>query len=99
MFGRMTPEEQEAFDAQRAKHKIATDKYQLERDVKRPHSTTESRYVSRAYNIWDKKKFGGIRHYFWWVVHNTVVHPMLGIAPCQLTFKMHDWASRKLNGK
>lgn len=95
----MTEEEKKAMKLSWVKRKKATDKYNLNNDVQRPNSTTESRYVSRAYNIWDKKNLGTIRHYFWWIVHNSVVHPLLGLVPCVVTFKLHDWASRKLNGK
>jgi hypothetical protein len=89
----------EEYDAVRARWKKERIERELQQDIGRPHSTTESRYISRAHNIWDTRRFGGIRYYFWWVIHNTVVHPVLGLVPCRLTFKWHDWASRKLNGK
>ena len=37
------------------------------------------------------------RHRAWWVVHNCIAHMVLGIAPCQTTFRFHDWTSRRLN--
>lgn len=92
----MADEEWEVYRAKMLKELDAQD---LQTDIDRPYSTTQSRYASRAYNIWGTRRLGGIRHYFWWVVHNSVVHPLLGIAPCMVTFKLHDWASRKLNGK
>ena len=36
------------------------------------------------------------RHYFWWFVHNSVVHPILGIMPLEFVFKIHDYTSEKL---
>jgi len=38
------------------------------------------------------------QHYAWWLVHNLVAHPAIGIAPIKTTFAFHDWTSRKLNG-
>lgn len=39
------------------------------------------------------------RHYFWWFVHNSVVHPLLGILPVKPLFDLHDWTSKKLAGE
>ena len=38
-----------------------------------------------------------LRHYGWWLLHNVVAHPILGIIPCRLTFAFHDWTSSRLN--
>jgi hypothetical protein len=38
------------------------------------------------------------QHYVWWLIHNLVAHPAIGIAPVKFTFAFHDWTSRKLNG-
>jgi len=39
-----------------------------------------------------------VKHYFWWLLHNLVAHPAIGIAPVRPAFEFHDWTSRKLNG-
>lgn len=36
-------------------------------------------------------------HHFWWVVHNCVSHPLIGIAPVKPFFDFHDWTSHKIN--
>jgi hypothetical protein len=38
-----------------------------------------------------------LRHLAWWLLHNCVAHPAIGIAPSSRTFAFHDWTSRKLN--
>ena len=38
------------------------------------------------------------RHYFWWLLHNLVAHPVIGVAPVKSAFDFHDWTSRKLDG-
>jgi hypothetical protein len=32
----------------------------------------------------------------WWLVHNLIAHPLIGLLPFTSTFKFHDWTSRKL---
>lgn len=39
------------------------------------------------------------RHVFWWLVHNCVAHPMIGVAPVKACFDFHDWTSRKINAR
>lgn len=38
-----------------------------------------------------------IRHLGWWVVHNVVSHPLIGLLPFRWAFDFHDWTSVKLN--
>jgi hypothetical protein len=38
------------------------------------------------------------QHYAWWLIHNLVAHPAIGVLPIEATFEFHDWTSRKLNG-
>ena len=40
---------------------------------------------------------GGIRHVLWWLLHNCVAHPMLGMVPGAPTVRFHDWSSDRLN--
>jgi hypothetical protein len=39
-----------------------------------------------------------VQHYFWWMIHNLVAHPMIGLLPIKVSFRFHDWTSHKLNG-
>lgn len=34
---------------------------------------------------------------FWWVFHNLFVHSAIGLLPCKLTFKLHDWSAEKMD--
>ncbi len=36
-------------------------------------------------------------HHAWWVLHNCVAHPLIGVLPSRRTFDFHDFTSRKLN--
>lgn len=36
-------------------------------------------------------------HHAWWVVHNCVAHPLIGVAPIKPFFDFHDYTSRKIN--
>lgn len=33
--------------------------------------------------------------YLWGFIHNVVAHPIIGIFPCELTDRFHDWTARK----
>lgn len=72
-------------------------------------STTEGRFYERI-KIWKDYsvgypvthlrppfRFPRLRHAFHWFLHNVPVHFLLGICPCRLTFKIHDWSSERLN--
>lgn len=62
--------------------------------------TSQGRYQRRVHMFKiDGKSFSRIRHGFWWVLHNCVAHPLLGILPFSKTFQFHDWTSNKLNHK
>jgi len=37
------------------------------------------------------------RHYVWWLVHNCIAHPLLGLIPIEPLHNFHDWTSKKLN--
>lgn len=39
-----------------------------------------------------------VKHFVWWLIHNCVAHPVIGVAPVKPAFDFHDWTSRKLNG-
>lgn len=43
------------------------------------------------------KRFPRIRHHAWWIVHNCVSHPLLGVRPSPRAIQFHDWTSMHLN--
>lgn len=43
------------------------------------------------------KRLPLVRHHFWWVLHNCVSHPLLGIFPTRNMVWFHDWTSMHLN--
>lgn len=43
------------------------------------------------------KLFPKIRHHSWWLLHNCLSHPLLGIYPAEETIWFHDWTSKHLN--
>ena len=57
-----------------------------------------NRYKKRQ-GWWKKtgKKFPLVRHHFWWVLHNVVSHPLLGLFPTKSMVWFHDWTSQHLN--
>lgn len=57
-----------------------------------------SRYKRRQ-RIWQQKHrvFPWVRHQGWWVLHNCVSHPLLGVRPSKRTVWFHDWTSQHLN--
>lgn len=37
------------------------------------------------------------RHRLWWLIHNCVAHPLIGILPYKPFFDFHDYTSAKIN--
>ena len=59
----------------------------------RPEPGSEHRYHERAHERpWTA-------HTFWWIIHNVIAHPLIGLIPVNRTFKFHDWTSYKMHGK
>jgi len=60
--------------------------------------TSEERFTVRE-TKWKSSELSmpRSRHAFWWVIHNSVAHPLLGIFRCKWTHTFHDWTSKKLN--
>jgi len=57
------------------------------------------RFEKRIDKFEEKGKwFPRLQHYFWWVIHNAVSHPLL-IIPIPMFFAFHDWTSRKINAE
>lgn len=58
-----------------------------------PEEGSKDRYDKRrAEQPWAK-------HRFWWLVHNTVSHPLIGLVPWRPMFRFHDWTSKKMHGR
>ena len=45
----------------------------------------------------DKLKFPRLTHKLHWLLHNVIIHPLLGILPCKATIRFHDLSSKALN--
>jgi hypothetical protein len=58
-----------------------------------PEDGSENRYDER------RSAQSWLRHTFWWVLHNNVAHPLIGLVPTHATFEFHDWTSRKLHAR
>lgn len=39
------------------------------------------------------------RHRAWWVIHNSIAHPLIALFPYRPLFNFHDWTSHKMHGK
>lgn len=38
-----------------------------------------------------------IQNRIWWLVHNSIVHMLIGVLPIRIMFKLHDWSAKKMN--
>lgn len=68
----------------------------VEKDHYGDKSTSVGRFRQRV-NNWVDVDHGYMTHHLWWLLHNCVAHPALGLVPCQKTVDFHDWTSDKLN--
>lgn len=58
------------------------------------------RFKERIKKFKDKHTdFPRVRHGFWWVMHNCVAHPIIGVLPVKKSFDFHDFTSDKINCK
>lgn len=64
----------------------------------KPEDGSEERFHQRL-DVFDQKKKPRLVHHFWWIVHNCLAHPMIGIIPIKSFFDFHDWTSRKINAE
>jgi len=63
------------------------------RGFDRPEPGSEERFDKRSTQVpW-------VIHTFWWLVHNLVAHPLIGLIPVKRSFDFHDWTSYKMHGK
>lgn len=60
--------------------------------------TSEARYHRRR-AAWCKRHsvLPLVRHHVWWLLHNLVTHPLLGLVPWSGFILFHDWTSQHLN--
>ncbi len=57
----------------------------------------EASKISDAPEAMQAGRFAKVGYAFWWVVHNAIAHPMIGLLPVRLSFSFHDWTSRKMH--
>lgn len=78
----------EAFEAM-----FATDSVQDEFGFNDVEDGSQERYRKRKTVVpWSK-------HTAWWLVHNCLAHPLIGVLPVRMAFQFHDWTSRKMHGR
>lgn len=58
----------------------------------------EERFEKRK-EVFKQKEEPIYKHHVWWLIHNCIAHPLIGLFPCKWTFDFHDWTSIKINGK
>jgi hypothetical protein len=60
--------------------------------------SSEDRFYHRQ-RIWVRKHkhLPRVRHHGWWLAHNLVSHPWLGVSPSSRAIWFHDWTSKHLN--
>lgn len=46
-----------------------------------------------------QKKISFIKLSPWWVLHNCVAHPLIGVLPFKPLFQFHDWTARKIGSE
>ncbi len=87
---------------------LPDDRYRLEPITKPHHGLTEveepepfSQTEEGSQERFDKRKseVPWLKHTLWWLVHNCVAHPLIGILPFTPFFKFHDWTSVKMHGR
>ena len=65
----------------------------------RPEDGAYERYWDRKWSFMKAfRRLPLVRYYAWWVVHNCIAHPLIGLMPfVRSTFAFHDWTSRKMH--
>ncbi len=61
----------------------------------KPEDGSRVRFYDRR-GQWSWEKLSVTKYYFWWVIHNCVAHPLIGIIPVKKMFKFHDWTSHRM---
>jgi hypothetical protein len=64
-------------------------------DFDKDETGSHLRYLDRlGYNPYPTPR---IKHWGWWLLHNCITHPLIGVMPIKPMFEFHDWTSRRLN--
>lgn len=64
----------------------------------RPEDGSEERNQDRQ-QLWAGARWGAFQHYTWWLVHNVVAHPLIGLFPFKPLFRLHDWTSHRMHNR
>jgi hypothetical protein len=67
-------------------------------DFEKPEDGSEGRYHARIETFEEQQK-PVIKHHVWWLMHNCVAHPLMGLMPVKVFFDFHDYTSRKIHGQ
>lgn len=71
---------------------------QWEKEKQERLKTSEGRYYHRLQSFHhDGRPYPWARHTAHWLLHNVVVHPLVGLLPGKVTTKLHDLSSEWLN--
>lgn len=59
---------------------------------------SQNRFRMRAEEDWKPEypRTWWARYGFWWLVHNVPAHLLIAFLPITLSFRFHDWTSRRL---
>lgn len=61
-------------------------------------SWMEQQYNARSV-AWGSGLVARVKFKLWWLLHNCVFHPLVGLVPVKRVFKLHDWSGKILAGK
>ena len=60
------------------------------------NSSSYERFYHRL-SLFKGQKFGVLRHHFYWLLHNNIIHPWIGLSPSLKSLKWHEITSDLLN--
>jgi hypothetical protein len=77
----------------REKQAVAAPPIEFDPGFHEPEDGSGQRFAKRSAEVpWNT-------HMFWWFVHNSIAHPLIGFLPWKPFFQFHDWTSRKMHGR
>lgn len=62
-----------------------------------PEYGSEVRYERDVNKLPEKKSIPWVTHRWWWIVHNCVSHPLIGLFPFKPFFDFHDYTSELMH--
>lgn len=95
---RSTPEELEQIKVRVKELRQRRDASVENKIVSSDEAGSEQRYENRV-ETFQKENKPVYKHHAWWLIHNCIAHPLIGIIPSKATFDFHDWTSKKINGE